>query len=200
MYVMGIDTSLASTGLAKISGTGKIWTAEIATKGKNSATEYETYRRLTYIADEVVAQINLGCAAVIMEGPARSATMGHVHDRGGLWWFIFDRITRLDIPISVCPPDNRPYWATGFKQGPKADKVNVAASISRYWDIDMPRTNNEYDALTLATMLAQECQSLGYMRRWQMPKKRTALHRLALARVTWPTPVAALSWLAVDHG
>ena len=128
------------------------------------------------------------CALAVIEGPARSRTMGHVHDRGGLWWFIVLRLREAGIPVAVCPPDNRPYWATGYKSGPKADKANVAIAVARFWDLnDEARTNDEYDGLVLATLGAQ-------MLGWAPvgPKRE----REALQRVEWP--VGPLQ--EVDHG
>lgn len=176
-YVLGLDPSLESTGWATIARTNEMLSAgcgEITIK-RDGATWTDRHTRIQTIADRVIAGTDNPTIAVI-EGPAYSrGSQNGTWDRAGLWWAIYTALTARGIPIAVVTPGTRAKFGCGRGN---AGKTEVAIGMSRLWpDIDA-RTDDEWDALALATMGAQW---LG----WNVPTR--AHHPAALNAVAWPT-------------
>lgn len=148
--VIGIDASLASTGVAVHYPDGRIVVDHIATKGKRDETLADRRNRIRLIANglkEFWGTADL----VVMEGPAGAAPGGSTWDRAGLWWAIVDRVGQY-CPVVVVAPTTRAKWATG---NGGADKAAVAVAMARRApDVEMTNSD-EADALALAWMGAQ---------------------------------------------
>lgn len=105
---------------------------------------------------------------------------GSPWDRAGLWWRIVHRLLGADIPVAVCPPTVRAKWATGVGGGPKATKALVAVAVARLWpDVDAA-SDDEWDALAMASLGAQH---LGL----DVPTR--AHHSACRASVAWPDSI-----------
>jgi crossover junction endodeoxyribonuclease RuvC len=173
-YVIGLDPSLTSSGIATITlGSGVTAEARVVkTAAQVNPTISDRNDRLRRIAAELTDACR-HAELVAIEGPALSRNTGHVWDRAGLWWLTVDRLLQLDLPLVQIETTVRAKWATGKGN---ASKTAVAVAMARMWpDVAIP-DDNAADALALATIAAQQ---LGWT-------KQLARHRDALTTVRWP--------------
>ena len=177
MKVIGIDPSLTSTGVAVITSTSPgAHTAALRTTGNRDDPPHVTDARLDRITGFVAEYAALADLAVI-EGPSHGSRGGSPWDRAGLWWRIVRRLLRADVAVAVCPPSSRAKWATGVGSGPRATKPLVAVAVAKLWpDVDAG-SDDELDALAMATMGAQ---------RLGLDVPHRSHHDAALRGVTWP--------------
>ena len=193
--ILGIDPSLTSTGVGCVyTGSNRAGGLNAVTnrvessppkraKGdKTPATLTERYERLHAICAGVIQETN-GVALAVIEGPSYASAGAGTWDRAGLWWRIVGRLQAGDVPVVVVPPKTRAVWATGSGA---AGKSPIAVHLSRMWpDVEPGISDDEWDALALATMGAQQ---LGWL------PIELARHREQLNKITWPdipTGVAA---------
>lgn len=175
--VVGLDLSLASTGIASaILGTPTTATAveRIVTRPTGHSVAHRCHR-----LGRITEQIKLwtsGAALVVIEGPALRMTSGAAHERAGLWWLVAMRLVANDIPVAVVPPASRAKYATGRGVAGK-DQV-LAAVVKRYPHIEV-EGNDEADALILTAMGARH---LGRPIERGLP----AVNLAAMNGVRWP--------------
>lgn len=150
--VVGIDPSLASTGIAVIYPNDAVITTDtIATKGTRADTLIDRHKRIRHIIEKV--STFWGAAdLIVIEGPAGAAPGGSTWDRAGLWWAIVSRVMTY-CPVAVVGPTTRAKWAAGHG---RADKGAVAAAMTRRAPDVTLATSDEADALALAWMGAQK--------------------------------------------
>ncbi|MFV2094856.1 hypothetical protein ACFHW1_05105 [Micromonospora sp. LOL_014] len=167
--VVGLDLSLASTGIA----VGH-WTFSIKPGDRRDLA------RLEYLRDAVLAYvIDNSPDLVVVEGPsygsARGAQAGH-HERAGLWWLVRMAITggAGGWPLAVVPPATLKLYATGKGT---ADKPAMAVAAYKRLGIEGV-SDDEVDA---AWLRAAGMDHLGHPLA-VMP----AAQRAALDKVTWP--------------
>lgn len=182
-YVLGLDLSLTSTGRAILNepfGDPITDRTLIAIDTITSATAGDDYsarrRRITGLAERIVVD-ETGPTLVVVEGPSYGSSAqksASIHDRAGLWWAVVGTLLDAGTPVAVVAPTTRAKWATGRGN---AGKTEVATAVARLWPQVDARTDDEWDALALATMGAQH---LG----WDVPSR--AHQALTLAAVTWP--------------
>ena len=166
MKVLGIDPSLTATALAG-------WPDRTLLVPSAAGGGLARLRGLT----RFVCQAAEGdWDAVCIEGPAPSERHGHVHERGGLWWFLVDGLDILGLPILVCGPSTLKKFATGRGNANK-DQMMLAAARRFDW---FAGGNDEADALMLS---AAGCEFLGKPM-VTMPASHT--DKLASA-MTWAT-------------
>ena len=170
LAIVGLDLSLASTGIARIGE--KTWADRIVPK---TLTGHKRMAHILARVEELVSDAGL----VVVEGPsfgsgANARQSGH-HERGGLWWLITHHLWLADKPVAVVPPATLKRYATG--KGNATKDAVLAAAIRRYRDVDFDG-NDQADALILAAMGADH---LG-----QPIATVPALQRGALTAVTWP--------------
>lgn len=149
-HVVGIDLSLASTGLAVHHQDGTIGTDTITTKGHRGETLAERWARIRRIRDEIRHWLATD-RLVVIEGPAGAAPGGSTWDRAGLWWAVVD-LAMQRCPVAVVVPSTRAKWATG---NGRADKAAVAVAMSKRAPGVELANSDEADALALAWMGAQ---------------------------------------------
>lgn len=156
--VVGIDPSLASTGLARITyGSPAWWVVEcdtIATQGRRGDGLAARAERIDDIARGVKNFVD-GASMVVLEGPSFGSRGGSSWDRAGLWWRIVDNLVCAEVGtgvhFGVCSPSSRAKFATGRGN---ADKAAVAASAAKLWPDAEIGNSDEADALVLASMAA----------------------------------------------
>lgn len=181
--VAGIDLSLTSTGVARIyiehpdidHATRDIETSRIQSTAPQAATLDQRNKRLTKLAHDVV-ELTAAADLVVIEQPAYSRTVGHAHDRSGLWWLVVNTlIEEYGCPVAEVSPTTRPKYATG--RNAAKDQV-LAAVIRRYPDVNVTG-NDVADALVLAAMGARH---LGHPIEASLP----LAHLAAMDAVRWP--------------
>ncbi|CAL9433200.1 hypothetical protein SUDANB21_02093 [Streptomyces sp. enrichment culture] len=173
--VVGVDSSLTATGLASSEG----WCRVIGYDDKkNPITKLPHLERLSALRrllDTVMGAIGRPDLAV-MEGAALSRAGGGAHERGWLWWRIFERLTDDGVPVGFLSTNQRILYATGKGTGPKTAVVDAVARRWPQWHTG--GNDNACDAVTL--MAAGRDWLLAPVT--SVPKT----HRAAVEKATWP--------------
>lgn len=182
---VGIDLSLTGTGLAAVTTTSTGLILDVLTvksSGHNGDTLRQRRERIYQIAARV-AQFAADADVVVLEAPAYSKNVGSMWDRAGLWWSVVDLLMLDSVFAATASPTVVKKFAAGKGN---ADKTAVAGGLVRLWGERCNASNdNEYDALTMATMGAQ---------RLGMPEVPTrAHHEATLASVAWDQPEGAVA-------
>jgi crossover junction endodeoxyribonuclease RuvC len=172
LVTVGLDLSLASTGIARIVG-------EQITASRIVPRKLTGHDRLSYILDAIEDHVEDNPALIAVEGPsfgsaAGARQAGH-HERGGLWWLVTHALWLDRRPTAVVPPATLKRYATG--KGNATKDAVLAAAIRRYQQVSFDG-NDQADALILAAMGADH---LGH----PIATMPTA-HRTALTAVQWP--------------
>ncbi|UJQ86532.1 RuvC-like resolvase [Mycobacterium phage PenguinLover67] len=168
--VLGIDTSLTATGLARIEFAAKLGTNDIADDIKIDAatvgapppakngdrSKVAMARRVQALLEKIEGAFEGPIDLVAMEGLAYSA-------KGeGAWvlpW-VFGRVVELvadrQLPLIIVGTSQRAKYATGKGT---ADKDTVMLAAARRWPEAQIANNNEADAVIVG---AVGCHYLGY--------------------------------------
>lgn len=157
--VLGIDTSLTATGLARIDyGGPDAWTVETATVSAPPPARNgdRSKRAMARRVNALLAQIEpafQGVDAVGMEGLAYAA-------KGDSAWvlpWVFGRVIelceRFDVPLTIVGTSQRAKYATGKGT---ADKDTVLLAAARQWPDAGITNNNEADATVVAAVVCQQ--------------------------------------------
>lgn len=183
-HVIGLDPSLTATGLASTRG----WCEVIGYKKRAKdpgITQLPHPERLTAmqdLAENVLAAIN-SPDLVVMELPAVSRSGGGAHERGWLWWQLYSRLTRQNIPVGLLSPNQRALYATGKGTAAKGAVIDQASRRFPAWTTD--GDDNAADAVIL---MAAGRDWLGQPIT-DMPKT----HRAAIDKAVWPSLPGASS-------
>lgn len=170
--VIGLDLSLTSTGLAHWPGmNGASHPYLDRLQPPKGTTGLDRLRWIRARVEECGARASLA----VLEGPSYASPGKYTHERAGLWWIVYDALSRYGVPIAVVPPKCRAKYATGTGNAGK-DEV-LAAVVRRYPDIAVSG-NDIADAWVLTAMGLDwlGCPAV------EVPKT----HREALERVAWP--------------
>ena len=181
MIVFGIDPSLTSTGVAFVDTADRltVGVGRVQSKGGRADSWPVRATRIGRLADRVAAETPAGARLAVIEAPSLAQrNAGAAHDRAGLWWGIYHRLTAAGVPVLPVPPSCRAKYATGKGNAGK-DEVLLAAS-RRYPHAPIVG-NDDADAVVLAAIGAR---MLGEPIEDSMPKT----HLDALARLSLPTP------------
>lgn len=183
--VVGIDPSIASTGIARADiepadeltedGRGVVraagvvrgsWTGAFGVPGKPTPTVRERWSRLDAVADLVEAEASDPDLFVI-EGPAPglAANRGG-HDLAGAWWLIVDRILaqrRLASTdfLVIAPPKLKLYVAGSG--GRDTDKPAMVGAVRRHYgpSFDLPLDKSVEDVSDAIGLVAIGARFLG---------------------------------------
>ena len=179
MIVDGVDPSLTATGVAVVDTDDvlSIRVDSVGGKGHRDASWFDRWRRVEDLAGRVIGVFG-GCAdLVVIEAPSLAQrNAGSAHDRAGLWWSLFGRLARAEVPVLPVPPAVRAKYATGKGNAPK-DAVMLA--VARRYPQAPVATNDHADAVALAAIGAR---MLGEPVEGSLPKT----HLDALAKLTLP--------------
>ena len=171
--VLGIDPSLAATGLALITDRLDLTASTRTIRSKPVGNDLAA--RIARV-DDITGDIEIllvDVALVVIEGPSLNSRDAGTWERAGLWWHTVRRCL-VTTPVVEVPPATLKKWATGRGNG---DKSAVSAALARLWPDVEPRNDNEWDALALAHIGAQH---LG------MDVPSRAHHADAVAKIAWP--------------
>lgn len=153
--ILGIDYSLASTGLAVLCDDGSTDTCTIKTPPDDGSLEAQIDRiELISTRVEVWADLQAG-DTVVIEGALHHAPSAHRSKILGGWWGIVRRVrAAIDDPIIVVQPRSRAQYATG---NGGAKKAEVLAQVpGRYPQFEIPPNNDDVaDAVVLVAMGAR---------------------------------------------
>lgn len=176
---VGVDLSLTGTGLAAIKtipGGLDLDIRTVVSKGTRSDTLRQRRDRIYGIVS-AVSLFAMNADLVVVEAPAFSKNNASTWDRAGLWWAVIDMLMLDQHRVAIAPPNVAKKFATNKGN---ADKPAVAVGMARLWGEECQCANdNEWDALTLATMAGQR---LGIP---DIPSR--AHHAAALDGVAWDT-------------
>jgi crossover junction endodeoxyribonuclease RuvC len=186
-YVVGLDLSLTSTGVAAVGETGYAFVVRVRSKAPTTvrhprtgkptqASLLQRHERLNSLAHRIVEAAAPAPLLVVVEQPAFSQTAGQQHDRSGLWWLVVRRFLSAEVPVVEVTPGQLKRYATGSGSAGK-DEV-LAAVVRRYGGVEVAN-NDEADALVLASMGARY---LGFPIDEPLPKANAS----ALDGVHWP--------------
>jgi crossover junction endodeoxyribonuclease RuvC len=174
--VVGVDLSLASTGLAAVvpATGGLVDRVQTAAAGQGLIARRERLRTIR----GTVRSWTAGADLVVVEGLAYASQSPHATERAGLWWMVVDGLIGDHVPVAVVSPTARAKYATGRGNAGK-DQV-LAAVVRRYPDVEVSG-NDEADALTLAAMGAR------WLGRPIEPGALPQTHIVAMTKAAWPT-------------
>lgn len=178
--VIGLDLSLTSTGVARVTNGRVVGTNSIRTAGKKGDDLQARAKRLESIVKSVYVDL---CAfnpeLVVVEAPSYGSQHGAQHDRSGLWWLVVQATLNGGWPVATVSPNGRAKYGTGKGNSPK-DAV-LAAVIKRYPEVTL-NSNDEADALLLASMGSRH---LGWPIEDELPKA----HLDAMDGAYWPASI-----------
>jgi Holliday junction resolvasome RuvABC endonuclease subunit len=146
--VIGLDLSIAASGYAETIG-NEIRTTTIDTDPKHySPAPRDTWRRLATVGVCVASYIGTGPppALIVIEGPSYGSKSNTAHQLAGLWWLIYDALTRASHPLAVITPGELKKYATGKGT---ADKTAMAVALHRRAGLELG-DDNRVDAWWLA--------------------------------------------------
>lgn len=182
VHVVGLDVSLASTGVATLGCTPEDrWTVHAYTvptapvPAGGGAPEPVLLGRMNYVVDTVAGACQ-HADVVAIERPAFGAKGNALSTLAGLWWLTFRRISRLDVPVVIVSASSAKKYATGSGNAAKRDMSR--ATVRMFPEVET-RCGDEDDALVLAAVAAD-------MADLPVPWERTHYRRTALANVARP--------------
>lgn len=173
--VVGVDTSLSATGLASSEG----WCRVIGYVDKKHPitklphlVRLAEMRRVLVAVTETIGRPDLA----VMELPALSRAGGGAHERGWLWWRVYEHLADIGVPVGLMAPNLRIHYATGKGTG---QKTAVVDAVARRWpDWQTGGEDNAVDAVVL--MAAGRDWLLSPV--GDVPKA----HRTAVEKAVWP--------------
>lgn len=169
--IVAIDPSLTATAVCLIhNGQPEVAMSRTKPRGKLTVDKLDRMHAQTTFVAEYACTADL----VLIEAPSFGSMGSATRDLAGLWWLLFDTLTSYPAPIGVVAPSALKKWATGAGN---ADKFRVGQHIGKRWpDLEL-RSDDEADALTLA--------SVGLHYAGELPWEPTAYQQEALSKVEW---------------
>jgi len=146
-YILGIDPSLSSTGLAVITPDEVIATTSIKTKPyRKYGKTLDTSIRLKYIADQILTFSQRYTISLIgIESPSYGSRSSAVSELGGLFYIVLNRLTEVydyEIILSIRPTTMKKH-ITGRGNATKEEVRNALCAQKYSYD--------ESDAIGIAT-------------------------------------------------
>jgi crossover junction endodeoxyribonuclease RuvC len=178
--VVGVDTSLTGTGLASSEGWCRV-IGYVDKSKKNPISKLPRLERLAHmnvLLDAVMAGIGVPDLAVL-EGAALSKASGGAHERGWLWWRVFERLLDAGIPTGVMSTNQRIHYATGKGRGVKG--VVLEQVVRRWPQWQTCGNDNAADAVVL----------MAAGRDWLRHRigEVPTVHRKAVENADWPEAI-----------
>lgn len=181
MRIIGIDPSLTSTAVCVVDSSLPHPLIEVSrTKptGQASASKLDRMNRQVEFAAEHASS----CDLVVVEAPSFSSKGSATRDLAGLWWLMFSDLLHCLSPVGVVAPSVLKKWVTGAGN---ADKFRVGQHIAKRWpDLEL-RSDDQADALGLASMGMHHARVL--------PWTPTAFQVDTLGKVEWNEPRVVLA-------
>lgn len=149
MYLLGIDPSLTSTGLAWLDTDTCEWVTERYTTSPLDGTQWSRMQRIVRAAESrFMTPVELDL--IVIEG---LATYGHNAGLlAGLWWQLVGAAEEYGIEVLTVPPATRAKYAAGSGRASKSDVLAVVRET--YEGADVPQ-HDVADAVALAALGAR---------------------------------------------
>ena len=173
MIAVGLDPSLACTGIAIIEG-GEVTTTRRVISANQGTTLEARRGRLRKAISGVLVVIPARVDVTVIEVPHSRQQFGAQNERVALYWWLVDQLLARG-PVVEVAPSARAKLATGNGRASKDDVV--AAMTAAYPDARIP-DDNVADALALA---AAGAHWLGDAAAFYTPA-----HLQAHAKLAWP--------------
>ena len=172
--VIGLDLSLAATGIADAQG-DQIHTGTIATHPYGPGLD-DRMRRIWWITERIWRVVDGGPRPdlVVVEGPSYGSRGGQAHERAGLWWHVISGLLGDCLPVAVVPPAALKRYAVGKGAATKPD---MRMALYKRAAVDIS-DDGQVDAWWLA--------ALGLDHLGRAPVRLPETNRTALSRVEWP--------------
>lgn len=176
--VIGLDPSLTATGIAstngwcEVVGYRKPRAKDPGITGLPHPARREALHELQHAITDTIGHPDL----VVIELPAVSRSGGGAHERGWLWWQLYNHIAALDIPIGLLSPNQRALYATGKGNAAKGAVIDAVARRFPTWN-----TEGDDNAADAVTLMAAGADWLGHP---ITPMPQT--HRAAITKAIWP--------------
>lgn len=182
-YAVGLDLSLTSTGLAALNlDTGEMSTAAVTSSGKKTDRLPQNVRRLTGLAESIVAGVEQCQPELVVIESAlfnTGRTDTSAHRRAGLWWAVVLDLSRRYPVVEVAPASLKKF-VTGKGN---ADKFAMGIQIAKHFgEQALPDAKSDRaDASGLA--------ALGGYRLGAPGLPETTYRDAVIDRVCWSTPL-----------
>lgn len=198
LTILGVDPSLAATGLCRIvidnttplgddltdtefQNLTTVSTVTVHSHGTTKDLPPVRRRRVQAIRRQIL-KAGHGADLVLIETPFynRQSTQGAIMDRSWLWGSLLDGFAAAGTPVAHVAVQKVKGFATGKGSGTGTDKTGVAAGMVKLWgDHVDPKGDNEYDALVLASIGAVK------MARHRLPIRVQDRHMDLVAGINW---------------
>lgn len=175
MKVVGLDLSLASTGVAwkhDLMEHPRVARVQSSADDGTIAGRSSRLRRIVSSVWRIAHDAEL----VVVEAPLLADAGGKSFDRAGLWWLTVGRLTGAGVPVASVSPGTLKVYGTS-KGGTGKDEV-LATVVRRYTDVNV-QGNDEADALLLC------CMGLRHL--GEPYDRLTDNYTRAMTAVVWPT-------------
>jgi Holliday junction resolvasome RuvABC endonuclease subunit len=136
IVTVGLDLSLASTGLA-VAVDGRLAdVGNIKSKGKKTDKHADYMPRIIdmaeqindWLADMSAQHCEFGMA--VIEAPSFNSRFGNPHERAGLWWKVYEHLWTAEVPIETISPATRAKFIAGSG---RANKEEVLLAAQERW-------------------------------------------------------------------
>lgn len=155
---VGLDLSLASTGLAVAVDGELVDTGNIKSSGKKGDKHAQYMPRIIDMAERIndwladkAAEFGEFDLAVI-EAPSFNSRFGNPHERAGLWWKVYEHLWTAEVDIETISPATRAKFIAG---NGRAGKEVVLQAAQDRWGAELITNHDIADGAGLA-MWGQE--------------------------------------------
>jgi crossover junction endodeoxyribonuclease RuvC len=186
VHIVGLDMSLASTGVATLGytpdGRWTTFTYSIPTAGRDSDPEPCVLDRMDYVISSAATAAERA-DVIAIERPAFAARGSATATLAGLWWLTYRKIMRYEVPVVIISASSAKKYATGHGGAAKRD---VSRATVRMFPDYETKSGDEDDALIMAAVGAD-------LAGLPVPWERTKYRRDALAAITRPDNLEPLA-------
>ncbi len=182
-HVVGLDLSLAATGISSISLDTGIVDFGLVKSNQDGDDLEDVVARLRLVLAGIQTHVPRSRSLAVVEAPSRNSKYGKPHERAGLWWQVVTWLLDEGHTVAQPVPRTRAKYVAGHlpvrkpRSGPDKREI-VAASRADFPHYPALKNNNVADAFGLARMGARHLGS---------PIDPSTPQRVqAVAAVRWP--------------
>ena len=150
---LGLDLSLASTGLAVVIDGKLVHTGNITSRGTRDDRHPQYMARIAALADQINTWLADASARygeyhiAAIEAPSFRSQNGNPHERAGLWWKVYEHLWSAEVRIETLAPATRAKYIAG---NGRASKEAVLAAAHYRWGADLIPNHDVADACGMA--------------------------------------------------